>query len=90
MVHGDLHQFHQFGSSSGHDSGRRLDMPSIHAACSLGTGTGATNGPGMLNGGSASSSLADATLKPHSGDDIVNVTTVVARATLGRMREMDR
>ncbi|KAF9647230.1 hypothetical protein BDM02DRAFT_2733890 [Thelephora ganbajun] len=57
------HQLHQFGSSPGRDSNGHLNMPSIHAQ--LGTGTGA-------NGGSTSSSLADA-LKPQSGDEAVNL-----------------
>jgi hypothetical protein len=63
------HQLHQFGPPSGRDSNGRLNMPSIHAQ--LGTGNG-MNAAGMSNGGSTSSSLADA-LKPHSGDEVVNL-----------------
>ena len=64
------HQLHQFGSSPGRDSNGHLNMPSIHAQ--LGTGTGTNGGAGTSNGGSTSSSLADA-LKPHSGGEDVNL-----------------
>ena len=63
------HQLHQFGSSSGRDSNGHLNMPSIHAQ--LGTGTG-LNEAGTTNGGSISSSSADA-LKPQSGGEVVNL-----------------
>lgn len=59
------HQLHQFGSSPARDSNSHLNMPSIHAQ--LGAVTGANAG-GMSNGGSTSSSLADA-LKPQYGDE---------------------
>ena len=59
------HQLHQFGSSPARDSNSHLNMPSIHAQ--LGTVT-STNAGGMSNGGSTSSSLADA-LKPQYGDE---------------------
>ena len=61
------HQLHQFGSSPGRDSNGHLNMPSIHAQ--LGTGA---NGAGTTNGGSMSSSLADA-LKPQSGGEVVDL-----------------
>ena len=63
------HQLHQFGSSPGRDSNGHLNMPSIHAQ--LGTGTGA-NAAGTSNGGSTSSSLADA-LKPQSGSEVADL-----------------
>jgi hypothetical protein len=63
------HQLHQFGSSPGRDSNGHLNMPSIHAQ--LGTGT-STNAAGTSNGGTTSSSLADA-LKPQSGGEAVDL-----------------
>ena len=61
------HQLHQFGSAPGRDSNCHLNMPSIHAQ--LGTGT---NVAGNSNGGSTSSSLADA-LKPQSMGEAENL-----------------
>ena len=59
----------QFGPSPGRDSNGHLNMPSIHAQ--LGTGPG-SNAAGTMNGGTTSSSLADA-LRPQSQDEAVGL-----------------